>query len=162
MAPPGTRAVIYISAEGHTSWGARGIDAWYCGPSTDHYINSILFILETGSYRISGSFDLFLQHFLLSEFTPIQHTQEVLTELAESVKKLNKQTRKTIIKTVEAVITNLQSITPPQKRVETSTTLEGGQATQRVIQWDPPITTTTNPTAPATMKTKPRTHLKKQ
>ena len=39
MAPPVTRAVIYISAEGRTSWGARGIDAWYCGPSTDLYRN---------------------------------------------------------------------------------------------------------------------------
>ena len=39
MAPPGTRAVIYISAEGRTSWGARGIDTWYCGPSMDHYRN---------------------------------------------------------------------------------------------------------------------------
>ena len=89
MAPPGTRAVIYISVEGHTSWGTRGIDVWYCGPSMDQYRNCILFIPETGSYRISGSFDLFSQHCLLPEFTPIQHTREVLAELTESVQKLN-------------------------------------------------------------------------
>ena len=65
MEPPGTCAVIYISAEGRTSWGARGIDAWYCGPYMDQYINCIFFITETGSYRISGSFDLFPQHYLL-------------------------------------------------------------------------------------------------
>ena len=94
MAPPGTRAAIYISAEGRTSWGARGIDAWYCDPSMDHYRNCIFFIPETGSYHISGSFDLFPQHFLLLEFTPIQHTQEVLAELTESVQKLNKHNRK--------------------------------------------------------------------
>ena len=132
MAPPVTRAVIYVSAEGRPSWGARGIDAWFCGPSMDHYRNCIFFIPETGSYRISGSFDLFPQHFLLPEFTPIQHTQEVLAELTESVQKLNQQTRNTTIKTIEAVITNLPSITPPQQRVEISPTSEVGQATQRV------------------------------
>ena len=75
MAPPGTRAVVYISADGRTSWGTRGIDAWYCVPSTNRYRNCILLIPETGSYRISGSFDLFPQHCLLPEFTPIQHTR---------------------------------------------------------------------------------------
>ena len=84
-----------------------------------------------------------------------------MAELTESFQKLNKQTFKTIIKTIESVITNLQSINPPQQRVETSTISEGGQATQRVSQWAPPITTTTKQTAPATMKTKPRTHLRK-
>ena len=100
MAPPGTRAAIYISAERRTSWGTRGIYAWYCGPSMNHYINCILFVPETGSYCISVSFDLFPQHCLLPEFTPIQETREVLAELTESVQKLNKQTRKTIIKTI--------------------------------------------------------------
>ena len=39
MAPPGTKAVIYESPEDRTSWGLRGIDAWYCGTSPDHYRN---------------------------------------------------------------------------------------------------------------------------
>ena len=37
MAPPGTRAVIYLKPDSSTSWGARGLDAWYCGPVFDHY-----------------------------------------------------------------------------------------------------------------------------
>ena len=98
MTPPGTHAVIFISADGSTSWGARGIDAWYCGQSTDHYQNCILFIPYIGSYRISCSFDLFPQHCLLTEFTSIQHTLEVLAELTESVQQLNQQSRKTIKK----------------------------------------------------------------
>ena len=102
MAPLGTNAVIYIIADGRRSWGARVIDAWYCGPSTDHYQNFIFFIPETESYRISGSFDLFPQHCLLPEFTPIQHTREVLLELTESVQQLNQQSHKNIIKIIEA------------------------------------------------------------
>ena len=96
MAPPGTRAVIYIRVDGRTSWGTREIDAWYCGPSTDHYRNCIFFIPETGSYHIYGSFYLFPQHCLISEFTPIQHTKELLSELTESVQKLNQQSCKKI------------------------------------------------------------------
>ena len=37
MAPSGTRAVIYLDPNSRTSWGARGLDAWYCGPVFDHY-----------------------------------------------------------------------------------------------------------------------------
>jgi hypothetical protein len=37
MAPPGTRAVIHSSPLTRTSWGPRGLDAWYCGPSEHHY-----------------------------------------------------------------------------------------------------------------------------
>ena len=78
MSPPGTRALIYLDPDSHTPWGARGIDAWYYGPSLDHYCNCILYVPETRSYLISGSFELFPQHFLLSSFTPVQHATEVL------------------------------------------------------------------------------------
>ncbi|KAL7426973.1 hypothetical protein ACHAXH_000515 [Discostella pseudostelligera] len=37
LAPPGTRAIIHSSTLTRTSWGPRGIDAWYCGPALDHY-----------------------------------------------------------------------------------------------------------------------------
>ena len=72
---------------------------------------------------MSGLFDLFPQHCLLPEFMPIQHTREVLSELTESVQKLNQQSHETIIKTIEAAITNLQRITHPQNRVDAYITL---------------------------------------
>ena len=85
----------------------------------------------------------------------------MLSELTESVQQLNQQSRKNTIKTIESAITNLQKITPPQHMLETSTTLGVGQAPQRFIQMASPITTTSNPTTPTTIKTKPRTHLRK-
>ena len=39
MAPPGTKAVIYLDPKTRRLWGARGLDAWYCGPSLHHYRN---------------------------------------------------------------------------------------------------------------------------
>ena len=65
MSPSGTPALIYLDPESRTSWGARGIDAWYCGPSLDHYRNCILNVPETRSYLVSGFFDLSPQNCLL-------------------------------------------------------------------------------------------------
>ena len=87
MAPPGTRAVIYEDPDSRTAWGARGTDAWYCGPSFDHYRNCIFYVPETRSFRTSGSFDLFPQHYLLPEFTPEQNAAEVQDEIHESIQR---------------------------------------------------------------------------
>ena len=59
LAPPGTRAVIHELPHNRALWGPRGIDDWYCGPSFDHYPNMKFYILETQSYCMLGSFDLF-------------------------------------------------------------------------------------------------------
>jgi hypothetical protein len=37
LAPPGFKTVLYESPEAGSSWGSRGINAWYAGPSFDHY-----------------------------------------------------------------------------------------------------------------------------
>ena len=65
MASPDMRAVIYLDPDSRTSWLEWGIDTWYCGPSLDHYRNCIFYVPKTRSYRISGSFDLFTQHWSL-------------------------------------------------------------------------------------------------
>ena len=79
MAPLCTRAVITLYPDSCTSWGAWGINAWYCGPFPNNYHNYVFYIPKTRSYRISGSFNLLPQHCLLSQFTPIQYATEVLS-----------------------------------------------------------------------------------
>jgi hypothetical protein len=37
LAPPGCKAVIYEAPAVHGSWASHGTDAWYLGPSADHY-----------------------------------------------------------------------------------------------------------------------------
>eukprot|EP00957_Ditylum_brightwellii_P076069 5782209-Ditylum_brightwellii.AAC.1 len=37
MAPPGTQCYIHIKPHKHTSWGFHAEDAWYVGPSLQHY-----------------------------------------------------------------------------------------------------------------------------
>ena len=159
MAPPGTRAVIYEDPDSRTAWGARGTDAWYCGPSFDHYRNCIFYVPETRSFRTSGSFDLFPQHCLLPEFTPEQHAAEVQDELHESIQRLSRPAKAKLLKQVAQSLRILatEAAEKPLQRVASTPTSEGGTAIQRVAA-APPITTTTNPTAPRTIQGKPRTH----
>ena len=95
MAPPGTRAVLLVDPTTRELWGTRGIDAWYIGPSFDHYRNCIFFVPEMMTYQITALFDLFPQHCSLPKFTPPEHAAEVCTELVEAVGKLVKQDKKT-------------------------------------------------------------------
>ena len=37
LAPPGCKAIIYKAPAVRGSWALRGTDAWYLGPSADHY-----------------------------------------------------------------------------------------------------------------------------
>jgi hypothetical protein len=37
LAPLGTRVIIYKDLDTRASWAPHGLDAWYLGPSKDHY-----------------------------------------------------------------------------------------------------------------------------
>ena len=37
MASPGTKTIIHIKPDNRPSWGSRGKEGWYIGPSLDHY-----------------------------------------------------------------------------------------------------------------------------
>ncbi len=62
LAPPGCKAVIYKSPKSRGSWGSHSTDAWYVGPSLNHYQCNHFFVPKTRAYRISGSAELFSQH----------------------------------------------------------------------------------------------------
>jgi hypothetical protein len=93
LAPPGTKAVVDESPDQRTSWGTRGVDAWYCGPALDHYRNCRFYVPATRSYRTSGSFDLFPTHCLVPTLNNEQHADEVYEELIESVPRMKKGKR---------------------------------------------------------------------
>jgi hypothetical protein len=159
LAPPGTKAVIYESPTTRTSWGTRGLDAWYCGPAFDHYRNMKFYVPSTKAYRVSGSYDLFPQHCILPTFTPAQHTQEVLRELFESLQTLDKPTKRKFLTKIARALDIVNST--PGKRVasEGDTTPQSAKEPpiQRVVE-HPTVTTSTNPTDPRELRGKPRTH----
>eukprot|EP00804_Cyclotella_cryptica_P020493 CCRYP_019412-RA/>CCRYP_019412-RA protein AED:0.05 eAED:-0.04 QI:0/0/0/1/0/0.5/2/0/1372 len=166
LSPPGTKAIIYESPTTRTSWGPHGIDAWYCGPSLDHYRNAKIFVPATKANRISGSYDLFPQHCILPTFTPDQHVQEVYTELFEAVQKLTKTVKQSFLKKVAIA---LEKLTTNQHQTTTTPTSEGepsktpscvptNDITFQRVSNAPEVTTTTTPTDPSTVKHTPRIH----
>ena len=150
------------SPEGRALWGPRGLDAWYCGPAFDHYRNCKFYVPSTKAYRTSGSYDLFPQHCILPTFTPEQHTQEVYTELFESIQKLTKPAKRKFLRKVAKaleVLTTLPSpAAPPISEGEPTSEGEGDPIVFQRVKDSPMVTTTNNPTDPKMVQTTPRIH----
>jgi len=81
LAPPGCKAVIYEALAVRGSWALRGTDAWYLGPSADHYRCNLYFVPETRAYQISGSAELFPQHCQVPNLSPNAHLKALTEEL---------------------------------------------------------------------------------
>jgi hypothetical protein len=81
LAPPGCKAVIYKAPAVRGSWASRGTDAWYLGPSADHYWCNLYYVPETRAYRISGSAKLFPQHCQVPNLSANAHLKALTEEL---------------------------------------------------------------------------------
>jgi hypothetical protein len=86
LAPSGCKAVIYEAPAVHGSWASRGTDAWYLGPSIDHYRCNLYFVPETRAYRISRSAELFPQHCQVPNLSPTAHLKALTEELQNETK----------------------------------------------------------------------------
>lgn len=161
LAPPGSRAVIYEDPNSRTSWGTRGVDAWYCGPALDHYRNMSFYVPTTRSMRISGTYELFPQHCLFPQFTPDEHASEVFDELAASIPAMSRKAFDNLTKRIESALLEHSGAAPIQRVEDTATSLQRVETEPQRVDKPPPITTTTNPTAPRELRTNPRTHARK-
>ncbi len=81
LAPLGCKAIVYKDGNTRRSWASRGVDAWYLGPSKDHYQCNLFYIIETQTYRVSGSTELLPQHCQLSDMNPHKHLKALMEEL---------------------------------------------------------------------------------
>ena len=165
LAPPGTRAVVYDHPTSRASWAPRGSDAWYVGPAKDHYRNYRFFMVDTNAYRTSGSCRFFPQHCQYYTPTPLEHANEVADELITTTTALPKKRQFSILSKVAKAIQKIVRIRKPTTEGDLATT-EGELATTegapKVIRpTNPAVTTSTNPTAPRVLRTKPRTHLRR-
>jgi hypothetical protein len=84
LAPLGCKAIVYKDGNSRGSWAWGGINAWYLGPSKDHYGCDYYYIIETRAYPISGSTELFPQHCQLPNLMPHQHLRALTDELAKA------------------------------------------------------------------------------
>ena len=161
MAPPGTRAVIHSSPLTRTSWGPRGIDAWYCGPSENHYRCNLFYVPDTRAMRISGSFELYPVHCQLPTLSPAEHTTQVVQELIRCLEMLPPATRKRVFHTTTSAIRKFTGAPPTDPPTYDPATLpwpasKGEQANSKGEQTQ--AHTSANPTAPHITRTTPRVH----
>jgi hypothetical protein len=54
MAPLGTKAIIYEDSDTCASWALHGLDAWFLGPSKDHYRCHLYFVPKQGDVTFPG------------------------------------------------------------------------------------------------------------
>ncbi len=185
LAPPGCKAVVFEAPEMCGTWASRGIDAWYTGPSLDHYQCNHYFVPETMAYHISGSAELFPPPMLS---TPISHAEQTL---ARSLRwTCHKVTRNPCWKTMGCPAQHQIKISTCQPYLQTNTHMpntqmdvtprgpakgacysphgtkggtKGGRATPpnaiRQITDAPPIMAAPNPTTKWALKLTKRTHL---
>ncbi len=97
LAPPGCKAIIYKAPTVQGLWASHGTNAWYLGPSKDHYRCNLYYNLETQAYRVSGSAELFPQHCQVPNLSNTAHlkalTEELTTETAIAAKTRQKRLR---------------------------------------------------------------------
>ena len=117
LAPPGCKAVIYESPAQHGSWGSRGVDAWYLGPSLDHYRCCHYFVPETRAYRISGSAELFTQHCQVPYLTTREHLQGLKTEVVNTLKKLTPIKQQQVLTSLKAKLVAQQDTPQSESQV---------------------------------------------
>ena len=49
LAPPGTKVVLHKKADKRESWQYHGVEAWYVGPSLEHYRYYKCYVPTTGA-----------------------------------------------------------------------------------------------------------------
>jgi hypothetical protein len=108
------------------SWASRGMDAWYLGPSADHYPCNVYYVPEMREYRISGSAKLFPQHCQVPNLSANAHlkalTEELIRTTATSAKTTNRRCLvKSLATAIKAILTPTNA---EEQRVATDNSIE--------------------------------------
>jgi len=189
LAPPGCKAVIYESPAQRGLWGSCDVDAWYLGPSLDHYRCSHYFVPEMRAYRISGLAELFPQHCQVPCLTTREHLQGKKTEVVNTLNKLTPMKQQQVLTSLKAMLVAQQDTphsesqvthplhewllpaddpqlaprpvpnTLPEQRVPITQTEQRVPMLHQITD-APPIMVTPNPTSKRLLKTTPRTNVR--
>ena len=81
LAPPGTRTIVHLKSKKRKSWSVHGIDAWYIGPSMDHYRCFKCYIPETGAERDADTVEFFPQQVPFPQVTNETYLRQAASDL---------------------------------------------------------------------------------
>jgi hypothetical protein len=75
------KAIIYEAPVVQGSWALGGTDAWYLGPSKDHYQCNLYYVPKTCAYPILGLAEFFQQHCQVPNLSNMAHLKALTKEL---------------------------------------------------------------------------------
>ena len=81
LAPPGTKCLIHLKPQKRGTFQAHGIDAWYIGPSMQHYRCFKCFVPETGGTRDTDTVEFFPQQVPFPNTTPEIYLQQAAADM---------------------------------------------------------------------------------
>ena len=150
LAPPGTKAIVYIDPKNRTTWGVHGEDAFYVGPAPGHYRCYKFFIVGTKAYRIAQAAQFYPAHCKMPAVAPGDTIRMAAQDLIHALKNPHPNAPVNLEPVHNQALRDLASIFD-QTVTDNKHTSEGEQST---------ITPSTShdTTAPRVLRTKPRVH----
>ena len=85
MAPAGTKAIIYNSADTRGSWDQRGEDGWYVGPAQEHYRCYRAINKKTRSAVTTDTIELYPTYVNIPTLTPAESLMIAATDLTKAI-----------------------------------------------------------------------------
>ena len=82
------------------------MDAWYLGPSLDHYRCNHYFVPETLAYRISGLAELFPQHCQVPFLSTNDHMKELTNEVVSTLKNMTAEKQRCVLTLFKSKLSN--------------------------------------------------------
>ena len=86
LAPPGTKVVIHKKPNDRTSWQYHGTEAWYIGPSLEHYRCFKCFIPATGAIINTDTVKMIPHMVPIPNFTDAIAVQQAIADILHIIK----------------------------------------------------------------------------
>lgn len=97
MAPIGTKVLAHTSVEIRGSWDFRGVDAWYIGPSLEHYRCVKCFVPKTNSVIDCDTVEFFPHKLKFPEITHEAFLRQAISDIVYLL-----QNKPSVVPTLEA------------------------------------------------------------
>ena len=149
LAPVGTKALVFLDPKKRTTWQSHAVDAWYVGPAKKHYRCYKLYIPETKGYRIANTAKFYPAHCKTPTIEPGDTIRLAAQDLIAAIKQNTKRIPISLHHKHTKALRKLANIFA-ETAGETEHTLS--RVEQPVPRVTNSPTTSTEPTAPSTIK----------
>jgi hypothetical protein len=81
LAPPGTRVVVRVTPDKRPNMAPHGVDAWYVGPSPEHYRCYKCYVPSSGGVRDALTVDWFEHSIPFPKVTTDEYLRQCATDM---------------------------------------------------------------------------------